>query len=297
MELRHLRYFVEVAEKLSFSRAAVSLRVTQPALSRQIRDLEQEFGCSLLRRGSNVRTELTPEGSRLLKRARALLAEADAVEREMKQRTGKLRIGHYGTLWLNYFTPALRRFAKTHPDIGLQPVDGMPGDLPELLRRGEIDVALIGLMTGKLARDFHSRRVAALPALLAMSSADPRAKKRKIRLGNLTDAEWVSWDEKAFPGRKQLLLDACRAAGFRPKIVHETDSIASLFARVATGGGIGHVLPMSSQLPHEGVVFVRTDPPDSMVFEMHILWRHDEPRTKIIAALLTELAAPPGGKR
>jgi DNA-binding transcriptional LysR family regulator len=294
MELRHLRYFVAVAETLNFSRAAVRLHVTQPALSRQIRDLEQELGCLLLRRGANARTELTPEGRRLLAGARSILAATETLTAEVRAQATQLRFGHYGALWLNYFTPALRRFAKRHPQIMLQPADLTPGTLPGALRRGEIDLALLGLADAAVRREFQTRQVGALPARLALAAGHPLAKRRKLRLAELREATWVSWDEKEFPGRKQLLVDACRRAGFRPRIAYETDSIASLFVRVATSDAIGQVLPMSNQLPHEGVVFAELDPPNAMCFEMFVAWRRNEPRDALIDALVAELAATAG---
>jgi transposase len=137
MELRHLRYFVAVAEALHFSRAAARLHITQPALSRQIHDLESELGCRLFHRGANARTELTPEGHRLLVGAKALLKAAGKLADEVRGQTTRLRLGHYGSLWLDYFSAALRRFAKKHPGVALQPVELTPGALAKRAR-GEL---------------------------------------------------------------------------------------------------------------------------------------------------------------
>lgn len=292
MELRHLRYFAAVAETLNFSRAATALRITQPALSRQIRDLEEELGCALLRRGRNARTELTPEGVRLLAGAAEVLEAADALVTDIRSRAARLRIGHYGALWLDYFTPALRRFAKRHPAAVLQPVEINPGALPGALRRGEIEVALLGGTNADLREEFETRRVAAEPAKLVLAATHPLAKRRKIALASLRDVDWVGWDQTEFPGRQRLLTEACRRAGFRPRIVHETDSIASLFVRVATSEAVGYALPMATQLPHQGVVFAECVPADAIVFEMHVGWRRGDPRRELIEQLVTELNVP-----
>ena len=292
MELRHLRYFVAVAETLNFSRAAVRLRLTQPALSRQIRDLEHELGCALLRRGRNARTELTPEGRRLLGGATKLLAAADGLAADIRSQAARLRLGHYGPLWLDYFTPALRRFAKKNPAAALQPVDLTPGAMPGALRRGDVEVALFGLTDAALQREFETRRVAAVPARLILAATHPMAKRRKLKLADLRNVEWASWDEAEFPGRKQLLVDACRRAGFRPRIVQETDSIASMFVRVATSDVVGYSLPMAAQFPHQGVVFVDCEPANAMIFEMHVGWRRGEPRSELIGRLVAEMAMP-----
>ncbi len=294
MELRHLRYFVAVAEALSFSRAAARLHVTQPALSRQIRDLEEELGCRLLRRGLNARTELTPEGQRFLEGARELLDAANKLTDEIRAGAARIRFGHFGVLWLHYFSPALRRFARRQPKVKLDPLELTPRELIAALRRGEVDIALMSRSDAAAHREFASRKLVTYPVQLALSAGHPLAKRRRLKLADLRDARWISWDEKEFPGRKQLLVDACQRAGFKPHVAMETDSMASLFVQVATSELIGHVLPMSKQLPHEGVVFADIDPPGAFVSELYAAWRKDDPRQAMLAELVNELAARGG---
>lgn len=291
MELRHLRYFVAVAETLNFSRAAARMRVTQPALSRQIRDLEHELGCILLRRGANARTELTPEGRQLLAGARELLAAANKITAELRSTGTRLRLGHYGALWLDYFGAGLQRFARRHPRVALQPVDLTPGTLPAALRRGDVEVALLGQTDPALRREFATTLAARMPAQLILPAGHPLAKRRRLRLEDLRDSDWVTWDEADFPGRKQLLVEACRAAGFRPRITHHTDSIASMLMRVSTCGEIGHSVSMAARSRPPGVVFTDTEPRDAMVFEMHVGWLKNSPRASLIGDLVRELAA------
>ncbi len=291
MELRHLRYFVAVAETLNFSRAAVRLHITQPALSRQIRDLEHELGCTLLRRGANARTELTPEGRQLLAGATELLAAADRIATEVRSTGARLRLGHYGAIWLDYFAAGLQRFTRRHPHVVLQPVELTPGSLPAALRRGDVEVALLGQTDKALRREFATALVASVPAQIILPAGHPLAKRRRLRLEELRGADWVTWDETDFPGRKQLLVEACRAAGFRPRITHHTDSLASMLVRVSVGGEIGHSVPMAARSRPPGVVFTDTEPRDAMVFEMHVGWMKHSPRARLIADLAAELSA------
>jgi len=290
MELRHLRYFAAVAEALNFSRAAARLHVTQPALSRQIRDLEEELGCRLLQRGPNARTELSPEGRHFLAGAQEILAAAERLTAGVRSHGARLRLGHYGVLWMDYFTPVLRRFTRRHPKVELQLVELTPRELAAGLRRGEIDLALVGLTDAAMKKEFHTRQVAAFPAQLALAATHPLAKRRKLRFADLRDADWATWDEKEFPGRKQMLLDACRAAGFRPRIVLETDSMASLFVHVVTRNVVGHVIPQARQMPHAGVVFTAIDPPTAMTSRMQVAWRKHEPRGVLIEELVDAMA-------
>src|SRR4051812_3611408 len=132
MELRHLRYFTAVAETLHFSRAAERLHLTQPALSRQIRNLEEEIGIVLLER-HGTRTSLTSAGALFAERARAILAAAARAVDEARSAARLLRFGHYGTLWIDHYAPALRRFSKQHPELMLQSVEQTPAELVKAL--------------------------------------------------------------------------------------------------------------------------------------------------------------------
>ena len=292
MELRHLRYFVAVAEALSFSSAAARLHVTQPALSRQIRDLEHELGCALLRRGRNARTELTPEGAAFLEGARRLLADVGQLVARTRDSAASLRFGHYGMLWLDYFTPALRSFAKRRPSTRIEPVELSPRELAAALRRGEVDLAIVGPGDSELRREFHLQLAITFPMVLAMSATHPLAKRRKLRLAELRDASWATWDERIFPGRKQQLLDACQRAGFRPKIDFAADSMASMFVRLATSEAVGHVIPQARKIPHGGVVFADIEPAGSVMQEMNVAWRRSDPRFALLKELADELSSP-----
>ena len=293
MELRHLRYFVAVAETLHFSRAAARLHLTQPALSRQIRALEDEIGAPLLAR-HGVATTLTPAGAALLPRAREVLAAADHAIDAARHAGRRLRLGHYGTLWLDFFAPALRAFCRRHPAVELLTEERTAAGLVDALRRGELDLALVGPATPALRREFAIRPLAELPLQIALGAAHPLAKHRRLALSDLASAEWIAWDEAAFPGRADMLSAAARQAGFHPRVVGSVDGVASLFLRVSTSDAVGYVLPMSRKLPHAGVVFASLRPP-GLALTMHAAWRRnaaDEPRLAALAAALATGSGP-----
>lgn len=272
MELRHLRYFAAVAETLHFSRAAARLHLTQPALSRQIRDLESELRTALLLRHGTA-TTLTPAGAVFLPRAREILAASDRAIAEARAAGRQLRLGHYGTLWLDHFAPALRAFGRNHPEVDLHTEERSAAGLVDGLRRGELDFALLGPTNAALQREFVTRRIAQVPAVIAVGSANPLAKRRRLALGDLATADWIAWDEASFPGRADLLAHAAAGAGFRPRLVGSVDGVSSMFLRVSTSNAIGYVLPMSKKLPHSGVAFAALQPP-GLVIEMHAAWLH-----------------------
>ncbi|HLP08109.1 MAG TPA: LysR substrate-binding domain-containing protein [Opitutaceae bacterium] len=295
MELRHLRYFVAVAETLHFSRAAARLHLTQPALSRQLRDLESEIGAPLLAR-HGVATALTPAGAALLPRAREILAAAEQAIETARHAGQRLRLGHYGTLWLDFFTPVLRAFCRKHPHIELHTEERTAAGLIDALRRGELDFALIGPTTPALDREFATRPLATLPLLIALGAANPLAKRRRLALADLASAEWIAWDEAAFPGRAGLLETAAARAGFRPRVIGSVDGVASLFLRVSTSDAIGYVLPMSKKLPHAGVTFASLRPP-GLALTMHAAWRRNAGDAARLAALAEALSSPAGSRR
>jgi DNA-binding transcriptional LysR family regulator len=292
MELRHLRYFLAVAETLHFSRAAARLHITQPALSRQIRDLENELGTALFRR-HGIETKLTVAGGRFLLRTREILDLAERSVREVRETAQVVRFGHYGTLWVDYYAPALRAFAKRFPGISLQAVEQTPVELIVALRRGEIDLALLGPTEKALGREFAVRRVGEVTAMVAVNSAHPLAKRRSLSMRDLKDEAWIVWDERFFPGRERPLRKAAAAAGFAPIVAGRADSVASLFVRLATDPkAVGYVLPMSKKLPHSGVVFCALKPP-GIGFEMDAAWDRSADANGELSALAELLATVP----
>src|SRR5262245_39648391 len=187
-ELRHLRYFIAVAEELNFSRAANRLRMAQPPLSLAIRQLEQEIGASLFHRTSRE-VRLTEAGTALLAGARRTLSEADAAvsaaRRAAAGEGGRLRIGHN---WSSHFEtlPALgRAFAVAHPDVELLTEEMRPNRMPPALRSGTIDVALALYpdVVGELSYlPVRRERIVAV-----LSSSHPLAHEEAIALGALAD--------------------------------------------------------------------------------------------------------------
>jgi len=292
MELRHLRYFLAVAETLHFSRAAARLHITQPALSRQIRDLENELGLALLRR-HGTETKLTAAGARFLVRTREILEQTERAVQEVRNASRVIRLGHYGTLWVEYYAPALRAFAKRFPHVSLQAVEQTPVELIAGLRRGEIDLALLGPTEKTLGREFAVRRVGEVKALVAMNAAHTLAKRRSLSMLDLRLGAWVVWDERSFPGREAPLRKASAAAGFEPVIAGCADSVASLFVRLATDStALGYVLPMSKKLPHSGIVFCALKPP-GIVFTMDAAWDRRADAHGQLSALAELLATVP----
>ena len=292
MEFRHLRYFVAIAETLNFSRAAARLHVTQPALSRQIRDLEEELEQSLFDRMNNG-VRLTAAGRELLAGARPLLEANQELLTRMRQRraTLPLRIAHFGTLSAQYFSPYLRRLSRKFPAVNLQAEEYIPGEALEAVRRGSLDAAFIGPVAPAQLRGLKACVVWVEPHAVLLAADHRLAKRRRVTLHDLKDEAWGIWNEVTFPGFGRACITACRRAGFRTKVASVVDDLASLFIHVAHDKYVSYAPPFASQLPHAGVVFLRTEPADAITIAVQLVWQPKSPHADALAWLAETMGA------
>jgi DNA-binding transcriptional LysR family regulator len=276
VELRHLRYFLAVADALNFTRAAARLRLTQPTLSRQIQDLETEVGTPLFVRRAGV-VSLTPAGAHFLAGAKRILEEVeqlvDSTRAQAAQPT-RLRIGYFGAFASELAAEPLRRFKRRQRDVTIELVDLPPGLLADRLDEGAIDLALLGHVTEGQRRRFAVKPIAAIPMLLALPAGLPEAKHRVVDLAALRGLGFIGYTEREFPERTALFQAACRSRGFEPRIVRRVDSLSSMLLAVGAGEGVGFGATYIKSLPHAGVVFSNVKPP-GLSLTFHAAWRRD----------------------
>ena len=246
MELRHLRYFLAVGEALNFTKAAARLRVAQPALSRQIQDLEDEIGVDLLRRSSRGVT-LTAEGKLFLEEVRELLKHAD----ESIERVRALARGEYGELHIGYapvpsteiLPPTLAAFQKAVPRVKVLLHDLSSDELIAGLRNGTLELAIMVEPIGEqtVGIEFEVLRTEGL--CVAMSAAQPLARLKSIPLERLADEPLVGLSRKGYPEYYDYLDRIFAPIHAKPRIVVECDSMSSLIAEVEAGRGISLASP------------------------------------------------------
>jgi LysR family transcriptional regulator, benzoate and cis,cis-muconate-responsive activator of ben and cat genes len=253
MELRHLRYFVAVAEESSFRRAAERLHVSQPALSRQVRDLEDELGARLLDRGGAA-VRLTRAGEYFLKEARGIIehsAEAAVGVRRFAEADNR-------TLNVGYITPALGGFLATslqvfnqkHPQVRVNLFELSPAAQIAALRSSCLDIALVGHACPSLADEFKLTAIQELPLCVVLPETHPLALARSVELKQLATEPFVGLSEETFPGRDEILVELCAKAGFAPRVAQRVDGLATLLAVVGSGAGVAVVPAGADDLPH-----------------------------------------------
>jgi LysR family transcriptional regulator, benzoate and cis,cis-muconate-responsive activator of ben and cat genes len=284
MELRHLRYFVMAAAERNISRAAARLNISQPAVSRQIRDLEEELGVTLFERETDG-LRLTDAGQTALAHAQSLLRRATDLELAMeafKQPTKQaLRVGFIATALPGFLAASLRVFNRSHDNVCTQIREMSPLDQEKALRAGEIDIALLGTPCPELKKEFRTEVILKTPMAIVLPDDHLLAMRKSIDLAELADEPFVTLHEKHFPGRPALLADLCGRAGFTANVRLKADGLQELLGLVGGGAGVG-VLPADvSQLPHLGVVFVKMRSP-RLNLTSSAVWRKDRESAELL---------------
>jgi DNA-binding transcriptional LysR family regulator len=276
MELRHLRYFVAVAENLNFTRAAEKLHLAQPSLTRQIHNLEEEIGVRLLNR-SKSHVGLTEEGRAFLVDARRVLALATesvaAVQRLSRGETGQLNIAYLSNFDFDLLPRTLGAFREGFPHIALNLFDMTPAEQFRALEARKIDLGFIGLRPPAATKELHWAGVARHKAVAVLPQKHPLAKKPRISLSDLKTMFFVGMSETTHPGFREWLCEVCEPAGFIPRILQDADLEPGLMRFVAEGLGVTLAREQIKNLPHPGVVFRPLSPP--VLTDYCIAWNRD----------------------
>lgn len=244
IEVRHLRYFVTVAEELHFGRAADRLHMAQSPLSHQIRQLEDRLGVVLLERNHHV-IGLTDAGRTFLEEARTVLGALDeAVERTRRAargEVGNLRIGYVPEAATELLPLSLRTHRSEHPEVELDLRPGPTGLLLDLVRSRELDVAFVRSPDRLDELEYDGLTQEPLLLALPVGHPAPAAPVRALSLADLSGEGFVVPSRLTGRGLRSEIDAACDAAGFRPGVIREAGSMSSLLLMVAAGSGIALV--------------------------------------------------------
>jgi DNA-binding transcriptional LysR family regulator len=257
MELRHLRYFVAVAEALSFTKAAENLHLAQPSLTRQIKDLEAEIGVQLFDRAGK-RISLTQEGKSFLLDARRLLSECvEAVQRLSQGEVSQLNIGYVANVYHDLLPATLGAFRKAYPRTALNLFDMTPAEQYRALEEHKLDLGFVCSRGCSNGSDLQSANVGEDIMMVAVPEGHPLARKTTIDLKDLEPMFFVAMSEKTYPGSSDWLVNVCREAGFSPRILQDADREPAVISFVGAGLGVALLPEQIKRLPHAGVIFRR----------------------------------------
>jgi len=256
MELRHLRSFLAVAETLHFGRAAQALHLSQPALSMQIRTLEEAVGERLFARNRRS-VALTLAGTLFAEDARDILTRAEAAQlraqRAGRGQVGILRVGFISTAAALLLPPVALEFRRRYPEVRLELENVLTADQVRNLQEKRLDVGFLRLPNH--ADGLEQVRIHREPFVILMPESHPLARARPFRLSDLSQGDFVMYARKKAPEFHDLTLGILSRGNCRPRIVQEAGEMYTLVSLVAAGLGVA-VLPKSVEryrIP--GVVF------------------------------------------
>ena len=259
MDLRHLRYFVAVATEMSFTRAAAKLRLAQPSLTRQIKNLEDELRVQLFSREKRA-IALTEQGQFFLERTRKLLAQAALDVHDVRRRgpgrgSSTLHIGYTADLHYNLLPGALGALRKIWPDVALNLFDLTVADQLREFERDKLDLSFVREVKLPTKAGLQREIIHDCDVMAVLPEAHPQAQSASVKLAELEALPFVVLSDELYPGARAWLKRVCRGAGFAPKIAHAVDRAPTLLSCVGLELGVS-LLPQACQhLPHTGVVF------------------------------------------
>lgn len=293
MELRHLRYFVALAEELHFGRAAAKLHISQPPLSMQIRALENELGVTLLNR-TQRHVSLTQAGAALLGEARHILARVEQAVLTTKQagrgEIGELAIGFISVADYNVLPVVLREFRRRFPLVNLT------------LRESTTDAQIRDLLAGRIDVGFalppindpslESVSILREPLIAALPEKHPLARKPgKLALEKLKDAPFILFPRTNAPGLYDDVVSCCKAAGFSPRVEQEAIQMQTIVSLVSAELGVALIPASLTNLQRTGVTY-KSLKSGSPLTEVRLAWRrgNDLPALRVFVEVALQTA-------
>jgi len=286
MELRHLRYFVTVAEELHFGRAAARLSIQQPSLSQQIRQLEDELGFPLLYRTKRS-VELTDAGKVFLSEAQYILAQVREAKRTAQRayrgEVGRLVLGYISSSTYDLLPMMLRVYRERFPDVEVALRELTTQEQLRALEEEHIQVGLLRLpISAPMVNVEVIRRE---PIVCVLPEEHPLAVYERIAVSLLANEPFVLQSSQRGGGYYVQLMKLCLASGFSPNVIQEVTEMHTIVSLVAAGMGVS-LVPLSAQnIRSQGVVYRELEGTATLT-EMAVAWPRDS-RSAIVQNFLT----------
>ena len=260
MDFRQFRYFVAAAKELHFARAAEKLGIAQPALSQQIKSLEEQLGTRLFLR-TKRRVELTEAGAAFLQEAQATLAQAEKAVRVTRDiargEAGQIDIGIVGSvMYESRFTHQLKVYSKDHPGVRISLHEMPILTQIDALHSQRLDIAVIREpIPANVLEEVDCFTLSTQRLVVVLPEEHPQSGNTEILLTDLAQDDFLAFTDPSGVGMGQALLDQCRNAGFEPRITQKVSEIATLISLVAAGFGVSLVAEIVNHLRLPGVCY------------------------------------------
>lgn len=257
MELRHLRYYIIVAEQLHFGRAAKLLNISQPPLSNQIKNLEEEIGVQLLIR-NNKEVRITPAGQHFLEAARTCIATLDKeiafTQRIAQGKEGSISIGFSGTMSFHLIPSIVKDFKRSHPGIDIRLQQLTTHNQIVGLIHGTIDVGfLVSPVSDKRIDNItilEEHFVACLPKSHSLATTN-----QEVDVSKLSNENWVMTPREAGHGYYDAIMALCKEHGFKPNVIQTAQEQQTLVALVAAEMGVTLLPHSATYIKNDHVVY------------------------------------------
>jgi DNA-binding transcriptional LysR family regulator len=271
MELRYLKYFVTVAERQNFTRAAEELHVAQPAISQQIKSLEEELGVSLLHRTKRS-VKLTAAGNAFLSEAKEILAHAElskqVARRAARGETGSLAIGCFSLATSGFLPEVIKAYRKKFPAVRVHLFELTPEQQLQAFAREKIDVGFTRPLAAADEKNFVQERIYRDRLMLAVPETHPLARSKQVRLDKFAREDFVTFKRSEAPKLVDAMTQLCAQAGFTPQVVSEPPMMQTVLMAVAASIGVALVPGCVRSFRQPGVAFLPvrpTSPPIHLV--------------------------------
>ena len=285
MELRYLKYFVTVAERQNFTRAAEELHVAQPAISQQIKSLEEELGVVLLLRTKRS-VKLTAAGHAFLSEAREILAHAElskqVARRAARGETGSLVIGCVGAGASAFLPRLVQLYRKKYPAVRVHLYELTPEQQLQAFARGKIDVGFTRPLAATDEKNFTQENIYRDRLMLAVPESHPLAKAGRVRLESFSGEDFVMFKRSEAPKLADAMTQLCARAGFTPQVVSELPMIQTMLFAIAANIGVVIVPGCVRSFRQPGVTIL-TLRPGSPSIDLNLIRPKGEPSPTVSA--------------
>lgn len=277
MEIRHLRYFATLAEELNFSRAAERLHISQPPLTRQIQQLEQELGARLFTRNTRG-VELTRAGMSLLQDARNILGMMEtAKDRASKAglgQIGRLDVGVFGSAILNHIPRILLEFRDRYPQVSIALHQQNKAEQIQALRERRLTIGFNRRLP--VEADLVAETILVEPLVVALLETHRLASRALLRIADLEGEPMILYPSNTRPGFGDDVMGLFRREGIQPNVVQEVTDVVIAIGLVASGFGVCITPQAASSLQLPGLTYLPIDADPQPTIDLTCLYRRDD---------------------